>query len=382
MPKPRRIIIVGSAYPLRGGGIATFNERLAKAFLDHGDHVMIYNFKLQYPGFLFPGKTQYSDEEAPEDLVILTKINSVNPFNWFRIGKEIRALRPDVVIMRYWLPFMAPCLGTIAKNIRKNDYSRIIAITDNVIPHEKRPGDKLLTRYFLKQMHGYIAMSASVLRNLSLFNKDRPRELCPHPLYDNFGDPVDKATAISKLGLDPAFRYILFFGFIRDYKGLDLLIRAFADERLRRFPLKLLIAGEFYSDPAPYYRMVSELGLDDKVIMKNEFIPNSGVVDYFCASDLVVQPYKHATQSGVTQVAYHFEKPMVVTNVGALPEMVAHGTAGYVTTVDDREIASSILDYFENEREAKYVSNLHEEKKKFSWENMIRAVDSLIQQVP
>lgn len=378
MPGKRKVIILGSAYPLRGGGIATYNERLAKAFQDNGDDVTIYNFSLQYPGFLFPGKTQYSDEDPPENLKIITRVNSVNPINWLRVGNELKKLKPDLVVVRYWLPFMGPCLGTICGRIRKNKHTRIIAITDNVIPHENRPGDKQFTRYFLKRVDGFVTMSKSVLNDLNKFDTEKPRKFCAHPLYDNFGKAVDKKVAIKSLGLDPAYKYLLFFGFIRDYKGLDLLLEALSDDRLRKLKVKLLVAGEFYSDSKPYFDIIKENDISDMVIMENEFIPNTGVYKYFCASDLVVQPYKDATQSGVTQVAYHFDKPMVVSNVGALPEMVPHDIAGYVVNPDKNEIAESILDYFANKREKEFVDNVKIEKKKYSWDNMISAIDALL----
>ena len=378
MPGKRKVVILGSAYPLRGGGIATYNERLAKAFQDNGDDVTIYNFSLQYPGFLFPGKTQYSDEDPPEGLHIITKVNSVNPLNWINVGNEIKRLKPDLLIVRYWLPFMAPCLGTICGRVRKNKHTRIIAITDNVIPHESRPGDKQFTRYFLKRMDGFVSMSRSVLDDLNTFDTKKPRKFCAHPLYDNFGDAVVKEQAISSLGLDPGLKYLLFFGFIRDYKGLDLLLEAMGDERLKKLPLKLIVAGEFYSDSKPYFDIIEKNNIAERVIMKNEFIPNGDVYKYFCACDLVVQPYKDATQSGVTQVAYHFDKPMLVSNVGALPEMVPDNVAGYVVNPEKTEIADSIIDFFENKREQEFVKNVQVEKKKYSWENMISAIDALL----
>ncbi|MEA3477881.1 MAG: glycosyltransferase [Bacteroidota bacterium] len=378
MPDPRKVIILGSAYPLRGGGISTFNERLARAFQDSGDDVTIYNFSLQYPGFLFPGKTQYSDESPPDDLNIITRVNSVNPLNWVNVGKEIRKLKPDMLIIRYWIPFMAPCLGTIARYIRKNKHTRIIAITDNVIPHEKRIGDTMLTKYFVKRMHGFVTMSKSVLKDLELFDTEKPRAFCAHPLYDNFGDIIPKAEAKEMLQLDQDKRYILFFGFIRDYKGLDLLLKAFADERLRAFPLKLLVAGEFYTNPEPYHELIRSSGIENLVTMDNEFIPNAAVAKYFCASDLVVQPYKDATQSGVTQIAYHFDKPMVVSNVGALPEMVPDGKVGYVVAPEVKQIADAILTYFRDAKEGEFTENVRVEKKKYAWENMINAINTLI----
>lgn len=377
MSDPRKVVILGSAYPLRGG-IATFNERLAKAFQDNGDDVTIYNFSLQYPGFLFPGKTQYSDEDPPEHLNIITKVNSINPINWLRVGNEIRKMKPDIVVVRYWLPFMALCLGTIAGRITKNKHTKIIAIADNVIPHENRMGDKSLTKYFIKRMDGFVTMSRSVLTDLNLFDKDKPRAFCPHPLYDNFGQAVSQNEALKLLNLDASKKYLLFFGFVRDYKGLDILLKAFADERLRKFPLKLLVAGEFYTDPKPYYEMLENLGIKDLVKMENKFIPNADVYKYFCAADLVVQPYKEATQSGVTQVAYHFNKPMVVSDVGALPEMVPDGKVGYVVKPDADEISGAILKYFKEDKEKEFINNILEEKKKYSWVNMISAINSLV----
>ncbi len=378
MPGKRKVVILGSAYPLRGGGIATYNERLAKAFQDNGDDVTIYNFSLQYPGFLFPGKTQYSDEDPPDGLHIITKVNSINPLNWISVGNEIKRLKADLLIVRYWLPFMAPCLGTICGRVRKNDHTKIIAITDNVIPHENRPGDRQFTSYFLKRMDGFITMSRSVLDDLNTFDTEKPRKFCAHPLYDNFGDAVEKDKAIASLGLDPGSKYLLFFGFIRDYKGLDILLEALADKRIRNFPVKLIVAGEFYSDSKPYFDIIEKNNISDLVIMKNEFIPNADVYKYFCASDLVVQPYKDATQSGVTQVAYHFDKPMVVSNVGALPEMVPHNVAGYVVDPDRTEVADAVIDFFENKREEEFIKNVRVEKKKYSWENMISAIDALV----
>ncbi len=244
----RNVIIIGTAYPFRGGGMSTYNERLAKAFQDRGDKVTIYTFSLQYPGFLFPGKTQYSTDQPPSDLNIKVAVNSINPINWIKVGLEIKKLRADIIIIRYWMPFMAPCLGTLARIIRRNNQSKVIAITDNIIPHEKMPGAKLLSRYFVKSCDGFITMSRAVLNDLNTFDKIRPRMFSPHPLYDNFGTAVSKSQAKKKLGLAEGIHYILFFGFIREYKGLDLLIKAFADERFRKLHVKLLIAGEFYVD--------------------------------------------------------------------------------------------------------------------------------------
>jgi len=370
-----KVVILGSAHPLRGGGLATFNERLARAFAQEGHEVVIYTFSLQYPGFLFPGKTQYSDEPPPVDLNIKVKVNSINPLNWFRVGYELKKQKPDLLVIRYWIPFMAPSLGTIASLVKKNRHTRVVAIADNIIPHEKRPGDKLLTRYFVKRVHGFITMSEAVRNDLQKFDIAKEKSaFCPHPLYDNFGEPLSREKARELLGLNPEDNLVLFFGFIRDYKGLDLLIRAFAEPVLKDLPVKLIVAGEFYSKPEPYFQLEQELGLEGRIVWHTDFIPNEKVREYFCAADLVAQPYKSATQSGVTQVAYHFEVPMLVTRVGGLPEMVPHLKAGYVMDVEPAAIAEAIADYFGSNRQEAFSIFIKEEKKRFSWKNLVNAI--------
>ncbi|MFH1159788.1 MAG: glycosyltransferase [bacterium] len=374
MKTPGTVVIIGSAHPLRGG-LAAYNERLAREFQDGGASVTIYSFRLQYPSILFPGKTQYSTEPTPNGIDIKTVINSVNPINWIRVGREIRKLKPDLVIVKFWIPFMAPCLGTICRIIRKNRHSRIISILDNIIPHEKRPGDKVLAKYFVNSVDGFVTMSRSVLEELSLFDRDKPKVFCPHPLYDHFGDLISKMDAKRALELDESWNFILFFGFIREYKGLDLLLKAFADPRFRDMKVKLLVAGEFYCDPKPYLDLINQIGLNEFVVLSNEFIPDSAVANYFCAADVVVQPYKSATQSGVTQIAYHFNKPMIITNVGGLSEFVPDGRAGYVVKPDPEEIASAILQFYSENREKEFSAEVAAEKEKYSWSKMLQAIE-------
>lgn len=373
----RRVIIIGTAYPFRGGGMSTYNERLARAFMQRGDHVTIYTFSLQYPGFLFPGKTQYSTEPAPHDLDIKIAVNSVNPLNWIKVGREIKKLKADIIVIRYWMPFMAPSLGTLARIIRRNKKSKVIAITDNIIPHEKMPGGSLLSRYFVKSCDGFIAMSRAVLSDLNTFDQQRPRLYSPHPLYDNFGEIVPKDQAIKHLGLEENIQYILFFGFIREYKGLDLLINAFADKRFRELPVKLLIAGEFYIDGKPYLDLIDRLGLKNDIVLRTEFIENSEIVYYFCASDIVAQPYRDATQSGVTQIAYHFEKPMLTTNVGGLSEMVPDGKVGYVVSPEVDEISEALLRFFNESKLEEFSANAAIEKKRFSWDLLLDRIEAV-----
>lgn len=361
---PLNIVIIGSAHPLRGGGIATFNERMAEVLQQQGHRVTIYSFSLQYPSFLFPGKSQFTDEPAPKNLTIKSVINSINPLTWIKVGNEIKKERPDLVIVRYWLPFMGPCLGTILRRIKRNKHSRILCIADNIIPHEHRPGDKQFTQYFIKPVDAFVSMSRDVLKDLKTFT-DKPSRFAPHPLYDNYGAGVNKEAARKKLQLSPDKKYLLFFGFIRKYKGLDILLEAIKDERIKKGNIELIIAGEFYDDKAAYDILLANVR--DHVKLFTDFIPNEEVKYYFSAADLIVQPYRSATQSGITQVAYHFEKPMIVTNVGGLHEVVPDGKVGFVVEPEPKAIADSIIRFFDHSI-PNLDQNISNEKKKYSWE--------------
>lgn len=369
------IVIIGPAHPLRGG-LATFNQRLAKQFMDERHQCAIYSFSLQYPSFLFPGKTQYSDEPAPENITIHSVINSINPFNWIKIGNRLKKERPDMVIVRFWLPFMGPALGTILRRIRKNNHTKIICIADNIIPHEKRIGDKPFTRYFLKSCDAFITMSEKVMSDLRLFQQVKPAQLVPHPLYDNFGSIISKVEARKHLGLPENEMIILFFGFIRKYKGLDMLLEAMADERVKHSGIKLLVAGEFYEDEKAYKELIEKLGIKEQLVLRTDFIPDSEVKYYLCAADAVIQPYRNATQSGVTPLAYHFEKPMLVTNVGGLPSLVPHEKVGLVAEPDPKAIAEGILRFYQL-GEDYFIPHLRNEKKKYSWTGMVNSICQL-----
>ncbi|MCI7430441.1 MAG: glycosyltransferase [Bacteroidales bacterium] len=370
-----KIVILGTSWPYRGGGIATYNERLARQFMAEGHEVEILTFTLQYPDFLFPGKTQYSDEPAPTDLRITRVMNSVNPFSWWKTARLLRRIRPDLMVVKFWIPLMAPCLGTIARLARRQGI-RVVSILDNVIPHEPHFWDKWLIRYFVRSIDHFVAMSDSVKRDCERFLPRTTKArvmLCPHPLYDNFGQPVPQAEAQQQLGLNPDYRYLLFFGFIRDYKGLDLLMHAFADPRLRHYRVKLIVAGEFYNNAEQYEQLEKQLGLEGEIVWHTQFIPNDQVRIYFSAADLIVQPYKTATQSGVTQVAYHFSKPMLVTNVGGLAEIVPHGKVGYVTPVDAKAVADALVDFCSDDNKLRFAQNIETEKKKYAWSRMTEA---------
>jgi len=369
-----KIAIVGTAHPLRGG-LATFNERMAEVLQSQGHEVVIYSFSLQYPSFLFPGKTQFTDEPAPENLLIKSHINSVNPFNWLKVGASIKKENFDLVIIKYWLPFMGLSFGTILRKAKKNKHSRIVCIVDNIIPHEKRPGDKQFTKYFIKPVDAFITMSRDVLKDVKTFTS-KPSYYTPHPVYDGYGEAVSKEEACEKLKLDPVKKYILFFGFIREYKGLDLLLEAMTDKRIIASGIELIVAGEYY-DKAVAQRnneIIERNKLQDRVHLNTDFIPNSQVLYYFSAADLVVQPYKHATQSGITQVAYHFEKPMVVTNVGGLAEVVPDGKVGFVAEPHPTSIADAILKFYVPNSIPDLHKHILNEKQKYTWDTFINVM--------
>jgi len=369
-----KVIIIGPAHPLRGG-LATFNQRLAKQFIDEGHECSIVSFSLQYPAFLFPGTTQYSTDTAPSNLTIHTLINSVNPFNWLNIGIKLKQWKPDLIVVRYWLPFMGPALGTILRQVKKNHHTKIVCIADNVIPHEKRIGDVSFTKYFLKSPDAFVTMSEKVLTDLRKFT-DRPAQLVQHPLYDNFGEAISKIEARNFLGLNQNEKIILFFGFIRQYKGLDLLLKAMTNEKIKKQNIRLLVAGEFYEDEKPYLQLIQENGLQERLILKTNFIPDSEVKYYLCSSDCVIQPYKNATQSGVTPLAYHFEKPMIVTNVGGLPSLVPNEKVGLVCEPEPASIAEAILKFYQL-GEQFFIPNLRIEKQKYSWSKLTTAIFAL-----
>ncbi len=369
------IVIIGPAHPLRGG-LASYNERLAREFQREGHTVTIYTFSLQYPEFFFPGTTQYSSEPAPADLNIKIKINSINPFNWISVGTELKKLNPDLIIVRFWLPLMGPALGTILRRVKRNRNTKIICIADNIIPHEKRFGDKPFTHYFIKPVDGFVTMSEKVLADLQLFDDKKKVQFVPHPLYDNFGSIISKQDARNHLHINSNEFIFLFFGFIRKYKGLDLLLRAV--EKLKNLQpatisFKLLIAGEYYEDRKPYDDLIEQLNIKDQLILKTDFIADSEVKYYLCAADAVVQPYKSATQSGVTPLAYHFEVPMIVTNVGGLPSLVPHNKVGLVCEPNADAIAETMHQLIQTGTET-FIPHLQHEKKKYAWSKMTEAI--------
>ena len=370
-----KIFIIGPAFPLRGGP-AQFNENLCLELNKEGHDAQIISYKLQYPNFLFPGSSQFEKSgSAPLGIKIHTILNTINPFNWLMVARFIRKQKPDFILFRYWLPFFGPCLGTIGKLVKS--HTKVLALTDNIIPHEKRIGDHVFTKYFVKNCDGFIAMSKVVLNDLSIFTQNLNKAYSPHPMYENYGDAISIDLARKKLNLNPHDKIILFFGLIRHYKGLDILLEALAAPEIKNQGIKLLIAGEFYDDKNFYLQLIKKLNLHDCVIVHDKFIPNDEVRDYFCASNLVAQTYRNATNSGVTMVGYFYEKPMLVTNVGGLSEIVPNEVCGYVVENNCALISEKVVDFFANDREKQFVKNVKIEKKKYEWIEFINSLLTL-----
>ena len=373
-----KLVIIGPAWPLRGG-LSAFDEKLATQFTEKGIQTRIDTFSLQYPSILFPGKSQYTTDPKPKDVNIAVCINSINPLNWIKIGLKLYRQKPDLIIVRFWIPFLAPCLGTILKIAKKNKHTKVISIVDNMIPHEKRMGDQLLTKYFVKTVDGFIAMSEKVKNDIKIFSH-KPVSISPHPIFNHFGNPITKMDARTNLGIPQEGKIILFFGYIRKYKGLDLLIQAMADDAIKKLDIHLMIVGEFYEDASAYHHLIDSLGLQEQITLYSNYIPDDEVKNYVCSADFIIQPYKNATQSGVTPLAYHFEKPMLVTNVGGLADTVPHLKTGIVVAPETKEIANGIETLYEL-GENHFIPNIIEEKKKYSWAQMTEKFLALYQQL-
>ncbi len=370
-----KILLVGPASPYRGG-IANFNDSLYAALdISHDPHII--NYSLQYPSILFPGRSQY-ERGAPHTRSRSRKlINSVNPFTWARSAGEIASMLPDLIVVHYWMPFFAPALGRIIRAVKRKIDVPVAGLLHNIEPHEGMPAGKRLNRYFLRSCDGFITMSSTVLNDLEKTGVKKPVVQVPHPVYDIFGEPVTRQFACDNLGLEPDSRHLLFFGIIRSYKGLDLLLETLVNRRLAHLDLKLLVAGEFYEDEGRYLDMVEKLGLEKRIMFTNSFVPKEEVAWYFAAADLVVLPYHSATQSGVTQIAYNFDKPMLVTNVGGLRDVVKHGRVGYVCEKDPDEIAAAIADFFDNNRAGEFISNIRKDKLNYSWASLAGGIEDL-----
>jgi glycosyltransferase involved in cell wall biosynthesis len=369
-----KITIVGTAYPLRGG-IAHYNALLAEA-LGKRHTVTTITFKRQYPSLLFPGKTQQetgaheSTPPAPE------LVDSINPFNWISVGLRLKRERPDLIIFKYWLPFFGPCFGTIARCARSNGHTKVLFICDNVLPHEHRPGDRLFTRYAFGGVDYYIVQSAAVEQDLKTVHPAATYRFAAHPIYNNFGSPIDRRVARENLGIADE-RVLLFFGYVRRYKGLHVLLEAM-HKLPAAFPVRLLVVGEFYDEEAPYRAQVDALGLSSRVTIVSDYVPNDKVRDYFSAADAVVLPYISATQSGIAQIAYNFDTPIIATNVGGLTETVKDGLTGLVVPPENPQLlADAIMRFYAEGMEERLVTGVRQEKVKYTWEAFVDAIEQL-----
>ncbi len=368
-----KIAIVGPAHPYRGG-LASIMETMAREYQARGYEVRILTFTLQYPSLLFPGKSQTVTTPAPEDLTIERRVSTINPFTWWSVGRELCRMQPDIVLMKYWTPFMAPCFGSIARLARRNKHTKVICQIDNVEPHEHHITDKMFNRYYLRSVDGFVYMSEQVHGELKAYTS-APARFSPHPMFEHFGERVERTEACRKLGIDPAQRYAMFFGLIRDYKGLDTLLEAWS--KFRREGYKLLVVGEFYASRDKYIELIEHLELKDDVVLHDFFVPDEDVRYYFSAADCVVLPYKTATQSGVTQICYNFSTPVIVTRVGGLAEIVPDGRVGFVAEPSVEGVREAIERIFEGDTIEQFGRNMLEERKRFSWATMCDTIESL-----
>ncbi len=369
-----KITIIAPAHPYRTG-MSSMTRSMALEFQSWGDRVQVETFSLQYPEFLFPGKSQTVDVPSPSDISIRRSVNTINPINWICLGLRLRREQPDFILYKYWTPFMAPCFGTIARIARSNGHTKVICQVDNVEPHEAHMIDKPCNHYFLGVVDGFIYMSEQVHTELRHYTSV-PALYSPHPMFENFGQRRGRDEACSRLGLDSSCRYALFFGLIRDYKGLDILLEAWGELKQRGLTesKKLLIAGEFYTSEEPYLKIIERCNISDEVILHNHFVADEDVKDYFSAADFLVLPYRTASQSGVTQIAYNFSLPMVVTRVGGLSEIVPHDRVGYLCEPTTEGVAQAISKMWQGDNLMRFIKNMPQERKRFSWNEMCRRI--------
>lgn len=376
-PQSRRIALVGTMHPYRGG-IAHFTETMYRGLLDRGHEVLPVTFSRQYPDFLFPGKTQFEENPPAHPVPAERWIDTIGPWSWMSAAKKIAAWKPDAIAYMYWMPFFAPAYGTIHRQLRGKGI-RGLGIVHNAIPHEQRFMDKPLSQYFLRQCDGFVVMSEAVSRDLQQIGVTAECRQVEHPIYDIFGEGIPKDLAREQLGIERDRPVMLFFGYVRRYKGLQVLLDAMP-KVLERLPnAQLLVCGEFYDDEQPYRDQVARLGIEHAVRFEAGYIPSEDVGKYFCASDVVVQPYVSATQSGVAQIAYQFRRPSIITDVGGLAEVVPHERAGFVVPPEDPEtLASEAARFFEEGWAPRLESGIEIERQKYSWDRLYEALEGLL----
>ncbi|MGA9292026.1 MAG: glycosyltransferase [Ignavibacteriaceae bacterium] len=370
-----KITILSTAFPLRGG-IAHFVGLLFNELRkDHETDII--TFKRQYPSIFFPGKSQIESGDTVEKIPTSVLVDSINPLNWIKVGLKIKKESPDLLIYKYWMPFFAPCFGTISRIAKKNKKTKILVICDNVIPHESKPGDRTLTKYFFGAADFFVVLSKKVQQDLLNLMPGAKNKFLSHPVYSVFGDSVEKSTAKKHLNIYEE-NTILFFGFIRDYKGLDNLLESVALLK-DKINLKLIVAGEFYSNEDKYKKLIEKLGIKDELFLLTDFIPTSEVKYYFSACDAVILPYKDATQSGIVQIAMNFRKPVIATNVGGLAEVIKDSKTGFIIEKENpRILAETILKFYAEKKEEEFVVNIENELEKYSWKKFVDGILELV----
>lgn len=371
-----KIVIIGTAYPMRGG-IAHYVALLYKILVKRGHDVKIISFKRQYPSIFFPGKTQQDLSKENEPIPSEPILDSIGPLSWIRTFLSIDKYQADLVIFKYWMPFFAPCYAAIGFLTRLFTRTKILYLCDNIIPHERRIEDKLLTRIGLWNVHYFIVQSKAVKNDLLDFRPDAIYREVPHPVYEIFSNPYNREQARKHFNLKSKDKVMLFFGYVRKYKGLHYLIQAMPAV-LKQLDIKLLIAGEFYEDREKYLEHIQQLGINDSVFVFDDYIPNEEVGLYYNAADVVVLPYVSATQSGIIQIAYNYNKPVITTNVGGLPEVIEEGKTGFIVPSQNAEaLAETIVTFFKIKNEKKFSENIKEYKRQFSWHRMAEEIEQI-----
>ena len=382
------LALVGTAYPMRGG-LAQYNALLARELASNHDVHMV-SFTRQYPSVLFPGKTQMDTSEAPLHYPAKAMVDSIGPWSWERTARHLASLPGadaaradralDGLLFKYWMPFFAPAFGTIARRTKRLARARgakapqVVAILDNVIPHEPRPLDRQLTQYFLGAVDGFVAMSRSVRDDLLSLKPTATCELVPHPVFHTFGERVPKADARRALGMDPDARILLFFGFVRDYKGLDVLLDAMP-RIAQETGATLLVLGEFYAGRKSTEEHVARLHLQDSVTLNDAYVPDERVGLYFSAVDAIVLPYRTATQSGIVPIAYQLERPVICSDVGGLAEIVLDGETGLIVPPAQPDaLSDAVRRFYDESLEERFLPAIQREKSKYSWARMAEAV--------
>ena len=370
-----KIVLVGPFPPFRGG-ISDLNAALAD-HLSKRHEIHAINFTTQYPKVLFPGKTQFKKGDSAQEVDSIRCLSSINPFSWRKTAYKIIDIEPDLVLFRFWLPFFAPAFSGVAKKIRKYSDATIMAICDNIIPHEERLLDTRITKRFFGFIDSFIVLSKKVENELLSFVPEAKYKYSPHPIYSIFNNTLSKEQAKAELKLATK-KVLLFFGLIREYKGLDILINAMEKIKTELEDYTLLIVGECYENENKYTELIKKAGITDNVKCHYSFIPDNEVGKYFSATDVVVLPYKTASQSGIVQIAYHFDTPVIVSNVGGLPEIVDEGKTGYCVEPNSNAFAKAIKAFYENDNISEMNSNISEYKSQFSWDAMVKAIEKLV----